>query len=1081
MNKLFISFLLLIFCLYGHSQQRFFSGYSISDGLSQSVVNCIFQDSRGFMWFGTQNGLNRFDGYSFEVFIYKPNDTTSISNNWIYSITEDKQGNLWIGTKGGLNRYLFKEKRFERIHYSTPYAGNITEYIYDVKTAGDGTILINTPPVLSICDPEKLSFRHFLSPVPIDESIKDWNIPLLIDPDHKIWIGSPNGLACFTPDSGKFEVFARDLPGSLNPGNQLISALFRDKQGNLWIGTPSGLYRYRENDKSFLQYKNIPGNSNYLINNTVRAITADSSGNLWIATEGGGLNVLMKDYNRNEVLERFTEENSAIAHNIILSLFPDRSGNLWIGTLSGVSRTDLKKQKFNLYRNSGSPSSVDLAGNIIASVYKDEKGKLWIGNWGQGFNIFDRSTGKVEHFSSHHSGKNYIPDNYVHSIFKDDKDMLWIGTRDGLLVWQEKSGSFIRPSSFSGNPALPDFRGLRIFTMIQDRLKNYWVATQNGLFKVNPLQRQTSRFHATAQEQYRISGNLVYDVLEDSHSLIWIATTEGLDLLNPATGSIRHFGKSEGGDKALSDDFVTSLCEDQSGDIWIGTSSYIDRFSKNDSSFTWYTQEHGLPGNLVYSIQRDKSNGIWVATGNGLCHFDPKPGTFHTFSVEDGMQSPEFNLNASFVSDDGEVFFGGMNGLNAFYPDSLRNNPYIPPVVITSVYKIKKGIREYINVEKTNRLVLPHNENSLTIEFAALEFTHPSKNRYMYHFEGMDEEWIDIGTRRFVSFYNLSSGEYRLRIRGSNSDGLWNEQGATLHIVVKAPWWMSNLAMLSYIVAALLVVLTLFKRREHKHLSDKRLLEEKVSERTRQIEEQKSEILNKNKELHELNASKDKFFSIIAHDLRNPFNTIIGLSEVLLMNMESTEPGKMRKSLENIKDSSHQAYELLENLLLWARSQTGTMVFHPEPVDMRTVIEEGLSLVEAHAVKKNISITAEIKEDLVVPGDINMIRTILRNLLTNALKFTPQNGKVMVDLSETDGFCRICVKDNGLGIEQETLKKLFEIDSSHKTRGTAKEPGSGLGLILCQEFVSKHQGRIEVESEPGKGSEFRVLLPLRER
>jgi signal transduction histidine kinase len=446
--------------------------------------------------------------------------------------------------------------------------------------------------------------------------------------------------------------------------------------------------------------------------------------------------------------------------------------------------------------------------------------------------------------------------------------------------------------------------------------------------------------------------------------------------------------------------------------------------------------------------------------------------------VEDGMQSPEFNLNASFVSNDGELFFGGMNGLNAFFPDSLRNNPYVPPIVITSAYKMKKGVREYINVEKTNRLVLPHNENSLTIEFSALEFTQPSKNRYMYHFEGMDEEWVDIGTRRFVSFYNLSSGEYRLRIRGSNNDGLWNEQGTTMHIVIKAPWWMSDLALISYILIAILLVYIIFKRRERKHLHDKKILEEKVSERTRRIEEQKSEILQKNKELHELNASKDKFFSIIAHDLRNPFNTIIGLSEVLLMNLENTEPIKIRKSVENIRDSSHQAHELLENLLLWARSHTGTMVFHPEPVDMRNVIEEGLNLVNAHAAKKNISLSAEIKEEVVIPADVNMIRTIFRNLLTNALKFTPQNGMVMVGLSATDGFCCISVKDNGLGINRENLKKLFEIDSSHKTKGTDKEPGTGLGLILCQEFISRHGGRIEVESEPGKGSEFRVLLPL---
>ena len=272
MNKFIFSCLLLFFCFSGVCQQRFFSGYSISDGLSQSVVNCVFQDSRGFMWFGTQNGLNRFDGYAFEVFIYHPNDTTSISNNWIYAITEDRQGNLWVGTKGGLNRYITREKRFERIRYSTPFPENVTEYIYDVKTSTDGSILINTPPVLSVCDPQTMEFRHFISPLPSDESVKDWNIPLWQDPGGKIWIGSARGLACFYPDSGKFEFFRRDLPPSVNLTGQLISALFRDNNGKLWIGTPSGLFCYREKENTLLVYRNIPGDRSSPSNNFIRAI-----------------------------------------------------------------------------------------------------------------------------------------------------------------------------------------------------------------------------------------------------------------------------------------------------------------------------------------------------------------------------------------------------------------------------------------------------------------------------------------------------------------------------------------------------------------------------------------------------------------------------------------------------------------------------------------------------------------------------------------------------------------------------------------------------------------------------------------
>jgi len=1078
MNKktVLITFLILR-CFSGNAQQYFFSGYSISDGLSQSVVNCIFQDSKGFIWFGTQNGLNKYNGYTFEVFTSDPKDSNSITNNWINGIAEDKEADLWIATKGGLVKFLRKEKRFSRIRYTSPYQALVTECVYDVKCAQNGNILINTPPVLSVCDPKTLKFRHFISPFTFDGSAKDNTIPLLEDEEGTIWVASTRGLAAFNPGTSSFRVFNHNPadPASLSDDN--ITAIYQDQKGDLWIGTSAGLNRLQKGGKGFDHFFHDKRSEFSLSNNFIRAIIADKSGNLWIATEGGGLNRMSRNIENLIIFERFSAEKNGLNHNINLTLAIDNSDNLWIGTLSGINKTNLKKRNFNLYRKSDSPYSVDLAGNVIASIYKDENKMIWIGNWGQGLNLYNRETGDVEHYSSRLAGKYHIPNDYIHCIFEDDKHTIWVGTRDGLLVYNSLERRFSRPGEVFKDRGLPNFSGLRINRIIQDLSGNYWVATHDGLYKMKQNGSLPEHFYAGAIPQFRISSNLVYAVLEDREGAIWVGTINGLDVIDPKKGSITHFRKSEKNENSLSDNFITALYEDPQGDIWIGTNSYVNRYSKKNKTFNYYSAQQGFPSNLVYTIREDKNHGLWFATGNGLCRFEPANSTFRTYTVEDGLQSPEFNMGAAFRSTDGEMFFGGMNGFNSFYPDSLSDNPHIPVIAITSAYKLSKGAREYLNLEKGDPVSLNYNENTFTIEFAALEFTNPSKNRYAYMLEGADGNWNEIGTRNFVAFTNLPPGEYTIHVKGCNNDGRWNETGVSLLINIHPPWWKSKAAYVVYFLLAVFLVFLYIKIRERNHIRERRILEEKVRVRTQLIEEQKSEIMNKNAELNDLNAAKDKFFSIIAHDLRNPFNAITGLTDILLLNIDDLEIQNLQKTLENIKGSSQQAHELLENLLLWARSQTGTIIYRPEPLDLKVQAEESIELVAVLAARKNISIITDFEASGLINGDINMMNTILRNLLTNALKFTHRNGEVRVGIAENNGFCILSIKDNGIGIPADKMRNLFNIDTAHKTKGTDQEPGTGLGLILCKEFIEKHGGRLEVQSEVGKGSEFMLIIP----
>lgn len=1077
--KHLISILILSFILFinGFTQQYNFTNYSINNGLSQSVVNCIFQDSKGYIWIGTQNGLNRFNGESFDVYSYDPADSGSISNNWIYSIAEDRDGNLWIGTKGGLNKYQVKQNKFRRIAYQTGYPYDVSRYSYDVVCLSNGDLLINTPPILSVYNTETEKLSHFQTNLGYDGSVKDVKIPILEDTNQRIWIGSTNGFGAFSLQTKEFSPHSfRTKRGEIIEKVN-VTALFKDRKEILWVGTTSGLFSYKPGSVYFEEARFEIGNcEKFSFENTcIRSIIEDRRGDLIIGTEGRGLFVISRYLQNHATIQNYTSENSEIGHDIVQSLIIDRSENLWIGTLQGVSKTDLKKKKFSLYRRSNSPSSINLLGNVIASLYKNDDGILWVGNWGQGLNLVNRRNGEVEHFSTMQTGNHKLLNDFVHVIFKDSDKLIWLGTRDGIFIYEKPRNRFVPYFEYFKNAALPTFSQVRIYTIIQDRFSNYWIGTQNGLYKVNQSKSVVEVFQKELDSDHQLSSNLVYDLLEDSDGLIWVATVSGLDVYNPGTKKIKHFRQTANG---LRDDFIISLCQDRKKRMWIGTATYINVYDKSDSSFTWLSQQQGLPNNRIFGIVNDKNGEMWVATGKGLCKYNEKQNTFHTFTLEDGLQSLEFNLRAAYACPDGELLMGGMNGFNSFFPDSISQNPYIPNLVFTSFYTQKGTVKSSINLDESP-VVLNPNVSSFTIEFAALEYTNPQKNSYRYQMEGISDDWVDVGNRKFVPFFALRPGDYTFKVKGSNNDGVWNSKEISIRITVLPPWWKSNYAYISYFVFILLSIFGFMKIRERKLKHDKKILEQKVLERTLLIEEQNQLISSKNQELKELNATKDKFFSIIGHDLGNQFNIIVGFSELLVSSFKKLEAAKLEYHLSNIYNASRHAHDLLENLLTWAKMQTKSLQYNPQVFDVQAKIAESLELLDGALAKKNIRTEVIAGEEILIFADVNMFSAIIRNLLGNAIKYTHENGNVSIHLNKKGAFCQVMVIDDGVGISEENMQKIFLIGSNHSTLGTNGEKGTGLGLILCKEFVEKHNGQIWVESEPGKGSRFIFTLPLK--
>lgn len=845
-RKFGLIFLIYLPFFYGNlfAQEYYFSSYSVNDGLSQSVVNCVYQDSKGYIWIGTQNGLNKFNGYNFKKYIHSPVDTLSISDNWIFKIVEDRDSNLWIGTKGGLNRYNRKTDDFTLIEYENLFISEINSRVYGIDIDENDNIIINTPPVLTIYNPKTNSIESYQSELEFEASDKNEEIPVLIDNQNNIWIASNRGLSVFNIEKKSYQYFKSDIIDHFCISKDTITSLFEDQNENIWIGTSYGLNKYDKTSGTFTKYFYEPQNSNSLSGNYIHTIVQDDNGFYWVGTDAG-LNKFSVDKNGKLTAQRFNSETNSLSHDVIHDLMIDFSKNLWIGTLKGIDKTDLKSKKFKLYQKTELQNSYDLLDNVVASLYKDDEGKIWIGNWGKGLNILNRKTKEVEHYSSSLTGNNYIPNDYVHVIFEDNQKRVWIGTRSGVLIFNKISKNFIPIQQYFQNTDIPSFENLRVNSIVQDKNSDMWFGTQNGLYHVNLKLFTTEIFTAENTEEPKLCGNYIYELLFDSDEILWIATTNGLNAFDIKANSIVRFQKDKETLNSLCDNFVVSLCEDYEGNIWIGTNTGVNKYSKKEKNFTFYYHDEGLPANLVYEILEDANTNLWFATGAGLALFDRKLGAFKTFSLEEGLQSLEFNLGGKYKSADGEVFFGGMNGFNSFYPDSLNSNPYIPEIVFTNFELIKGNIKENIRIDNVDFIELQYDVDAFTIEFAALEFTNNLNNEFAYMMTGIgdnEDVWIEIGNRHFVPFSNLPPGEYIFKVKGTNNDGVWNNEGLTLKIRINPPWWKSNLAIIIYIILIVTFVVLFIKIREQRLIKERNILEQKVKERTIEINQQKEKI-----------------------------------------------------------------------------------------------------------------------------------------------------------------------------------------------------------------------------------------------
>jgi len=760
----------------------------------------------------------------FERFVHDPFDTASLSNSWVYAVLEDEQHKIWIATRSGVNCFNPKTKSFKRI-----LNNNIP--VYGLGLGDNNIIYANTPTGLVLINTENYTIKRIEHPLFFNQAIYDTPFPVFQISENKVLIGTSSGLFIYDTQSKK----VNSLPDF---NNHAINTIHKFSSDKVLIGTNRGIFL------SDLQLKN--GSVNINSGTVVNSLAIDSKKQIWTGTNAGLFQLYFDiGTQKTKMVSQFVQSIEThpnyLTNNDVQALLIDKSENLWIGTLNGLDKVDLKAKKFKLYRNSNNPGSVNLLDNVIAAIFINDNNDIWIGNWGKGLNIYNRENKTVVHYTSSSKAPNTICNDFVHAIFKDTDKNIWIGTRNGVQIFDTIKQQFVHLNIFF-NSALPLFENIRVSAITEDKNKNIYIATHNGLFIINYKRDYYKHLTSESKNNLAICSNLIYTVITDLENKIWIGTLNGVNIYNPDNNSMKKIVHEPGKRNTLIDNFVVSLYQDSEKNIWIGSKSGLNIYTPATNTFGYYSIKDGLPGSTVYEIIEDNNKDMWFTTGYGLGFLDRDKGVFKKFDLNDGLQSMEFNLQACYKAQNGELFFGGMNGVNAVHPDSIFYNPYIPDIEFNTVSFVNPDGKYRKLIQKGDTIFLNYNDENITIEFSAMEFTNPERNNYAYKISKNTTNWIELGNRRFISFSEMAAGKYQIFIKASNNDNIWNNAESFITIIVHPPFWQSKLAYISYAIIVILLFFLLIKLRERKLKFEKAVLENKVEQRTLQINEQNKKL-----------------------------------------------------------------------------------------------------------------------------------------------------------------------------------------------------------------------------------------------
>jgi signal transduction histidine kinase/ligand-binding sensor domain-containing protein len=1025
-----------------------FDALNIEHGLSQSVVEVTYQDALGFLWFGTQDGLNRFDGQHFTIFRPDTDNPYSLTDRYILALTGDSNGNLWIGTmNGGLNYYDRQTGHFT--HYQndpsdpTSLGGN---YISSLYLASSGLLWIGSNGGLDVLDPQSGKFTTNYRKNPDDPAslLSHLVNSIIEDSDGQMWIGTSKGLERLEPTSRTLTHFVNDPEDPASFMGVGVGDIALSQDGNLWLTTRYGIDLLDRQSLTFKHFRATPEQPNSLSSAMINAILEDSAGNLWVGT-ADGLNLFDRQTGGFTVYREKTGDPTGLNNSIIYSLYEGREGILWIGTFGGgVSKLDRGRNKFPLLQyDPKDPKNISSFG-----ILEDHTGQLWFAMVGQGLLRLNRQTGDFTLYQPDPDNPDRsLLDAFVGTICDGSDGLIWVGSGLGLNALDPQTGlvtQYTMDTEKRDNP-LPDRLGGRSVNFILEDSHGFlWIATESGLDRFDRNTSTFTHYRQNPEDSTSLGNSAIFTIFESRSGEIWLGYSgAGLSRFDSASGTFIHYRHDPENPNSPNSNNIHMITQDSGGTLWLATDYGLDKFNTHTETFTHYTTKDGLPNDVIYTILADDQGYFWLSTNFGLARFDPRTGTSRNYDFNDGLQSNEFNIYAAAKTRTGELIFAGITGTNIFRPENLQSNDYTPPIVITNLTQAGESLSGTRPADVLPPITLHWPHNYFEFEFAALSYADPAQNRYAYRLEPFDKDWVDSGSFNFGRYTNLPGGTYTLHVKGSNNDGVWNETGTSVQITVvpaiwQTWWFRGGLALL--VVGG---VFAAYRLRTSDINARNRELERQVDARAKEIEalfEQTKELAiveERNRLARDLHDSaKQKAFAALA------------------------QLGVVRRLIQRDPNSAQKHVEEVENLVYEVIQELSFLIQEMYPLALE---EKGLVTILREYVyewehRNNIHVLLQVDHQRRLPLQVEQaLYRIVQESLANIARHS-YASEVAIRLNYNQDTVELAVDDNGRGFDTE------------------QKPG-GVGLRSMQERAALIGGQMAIESTPGNGTHIQVLTP----